>query len=376
MTPTPLPDGDWSQRHKPISFRRLMHVKQIRPDVFESTSSGYPPTPIPRTYGGHVFAQAAYAAALTVPPGLVIHNISGWFTLLGDCRYAFIYRVTRTRDGGVYALRQVEVFQDLDGRGWEGKTPTFVCTVSLKRDETKGKGGKGRRLFEHQARPKNWVDKEYARVLKGKEIQDHALCQGMDGLWTDAMSLKAWVQRGDSFPGLEMRKVDMREYNGSMEEGGGVEGEGARQYRGLVFYRVVEDKEEVNGGGGVDDRNLDACAHLYASDRNSLFLAQRALGYQEVRGHQMGSLGHTVIFHGDDRHLRTVDDNGKQKWFIQEAWTGSSGADRVCHESRLWDYENGRVIATTLQDGMMRIPLQSGMKPIDGDAVVRKESKL
>ena len=322
-----------------------------------------------------MFAQSAYAAALTTSPGLVIHNITGWFTLLGDCRYAFIYRVTRTRDGGVYALRQVEAFQDLDGKGWEGKTPTFVCTVSLKRDETKGKGGKERRVFEHQARPRNWVETEYTRVLSGKRMEDHALCQGMDGLWDEGMSLKAWVQRGDSFPGLEMRKVDMREYNGAMTEGGGVEGESARRYRGLVFYRVVEDTEEVSGSGGIDDRNLDACAHLYASDRNSLFLAQRALGYHGIRG-QMGSLGHTVIFHGDDRHLKTADETGKQKWFLQEAWTGSSGADRVCHESRLWDYETGRIIATTLQDGMMRIPAQDERKIIDGDAVVRKESKL
>jgi hypothetical protein len=53
------------------------------------------------------------------------------------------------------------------------------------------------------------------------------------------------------------------------------------------------------------------------------------------------------------------DKNGKPSWFLQEAWTEHGGLNRGCHESRLWRL-NGEgedeVIATTKQDGMVRIP--------------------
>jgi acyl-CoA thioesterase len=70
----------------------------------------------------------------------------------------------------------------------------------------------------------------------------------------------------------------------------------------------------------------------------------------------MGSLGHTVIFHAGAERLRTVDRSTKRRrWFVQEAWTSNSGENRGCHESRLWDWKKGEVVATTLQDGMVRI---------------------
>ena len=58
-----LPDSDWTKRTKPISFMRLMALKPVGNNTFESLSSGFPPTAIFRTYGGHVYAQAAWAAS-------------------------------------------------------------------------------------------------------------------------------------------------------------------------------------------------------------------------------------------------------------------------------------------------------------------------
>jgi acyl-CoA thioesterase len=58
---------------KPISFKRLMAVKPVGDDTFESLTAAWPPAPLQRAFGGHVYAQAMYAASKTVGKGLVVH---------------------------------------------------------------------------------------------------------------------------------------------------------------------------------------------------------------------------------------------------------------------------------------------------------------
>lgn len=408
-TTTPLPDSDWSKRHKAISFRRLIAVKPHRNNttnastaIFTSLSASFPPTPTPRSYGGHVFAQAAWAATYTIPFGMNVHSMTGYFLEVGDTRYAFRYVVRRVRTGGIYAIRYIEAYQDageaIKGNG-SGSVLCFVATIGFKRDESgKHQGLKPqRRDFDHQALPRDWLAQEYGAVLFRKlAFEDWPLCQGMDGLWNTSMSIEKWKQRGDAFPGLEMRKVDMSGYNPdpkSMPIGGaqgGDDGKAARSWRLLLLYRLIDDGEGLSGSidkdkdkskhkmGADDIINLHACAHLYASDRNSLFLPHRALGFQDTRG-QTGSLSHTVNFHGHAKDWLMIDQQtGKAKEYVQEIWTSDSGADRVMHNSRLWDKTTGRIIASTVQDGMMRIPVKgpstSGL--VDGDAIMRREAKL
>lgn len=57
----------------PISFKRLMALKKTGDDVFESLTAAWPPAPFQRAFGGHVYAQAMYAASRTVEKGLVVH---------------------------------------------------------------------------------------------------------------------------------------------------------------------------------------------------------------------------------------------------------------------------------------------------------------
>ena len=50
-----------------------MALKQTDDNVFESLSPAWPPAPFKRAFGGHVYAQAVYAASKTVEKGLVVH---------------------------------------------------------------------------------------------------------------------------------------------------------------------------------------------------------------------------------------------------------------------------------------------------------------
>lgn len=264
----------------------------------------------------------------------------------------FIYRVRRVRDGGVYCLRSVDVFQGSQEAA-QGAPPCFTGTVSFKRTES---GNAKWRPFGHQSIPPDHVETTYRTVLDGLKPEDHPLAPGADALWWEEEEAERWGPTSVAFPGVETRKVDMAKYNGEVEAGGGKDGEGATRWRQLLFYRLIlgdEGNEPV--GQVVEDLNLDAAAHLYASDKNSLFLVPRALGYERVQAN-MSSLSHTVVLHGLASHLRMVDEQGQSKWFVQESWTSQSGENRGCHNSLLWDYESGRLLGTTLQDGMVKFP--------------------
>ena len=172
------------------------------------------------------------------------------------------------------------------------------------------------------------------------------------------------------FPGVEIRKVEMGAYNEDVMKGKGKVR--AEEYKQLHLYTAIGKIEK-------EDLNLAACAHLYASDRNSLFIIRNAVpGWEEDEFASMASLSHTVVFHVDGDELRFEDEwrdrsergdgrgGGKEagyeafggrredrKWFCQEAWTGRSGGGRGMHESRIWS-PGGVLVATTLQEGVVR----------------------
>jgi acyl-CoA thioesterase len=125
------------------------------------------------------------------------------------------------------------------------------------------------------------------------------------------------------------------------------------------------------------EANLHAIAHLYASDRNSLFIIPNHLDLED-KFTRMASLSHTVIFHVDadklfllnepadkpsnaaptqisENEAASPDESAKRrKWFMQESWTMRAQGGRGLHTSRLWDPESGAHLATTLQDGLIR----------------------
>lgn len=111
------------------------------------------------------------------------------------------------------------------------------------------------------------------------------------------------------------------------------------------------------------DPNLHLCAHLYASDRNSLFVISNHLGVGNDYS-QIASLSHTVIFHTDHcapEEFSMLDPStGQARWFVQEAWTGGARHGRGLHETRIWKDEDGFQIASSIQDGMMRLKQDDG----------------
>ena len=264
---------------------------------------------------------------------------------MGDVPFTFTVR--HVRKGATYCLRAVDVRQTDE--------VCFSCLCSFKRSEKKYN-------FEHQ--PVADIQRKYEVVLGGKEIEDHPLAPGRDTPeWT--MEVERGVRPPVEFAGIEARKVKMDRYNAMVRAT-----EHPDRYRHLHFYRLLGLPDESREGKGKTQEqikqsdeegeydNLHICAHLYASDRNSLFLIARALGRTSDIT-RIASLSHTVIIHTHKPAMKTIDwgletAQPRAKWFTIEASTSRSGENRVLHQGQIWA-PDGTLIATTLQDGLLRV---------------------
>lgn len=238
--------------------------------------------------------------------------MTGYFTLAASSELPFVYRVRRVRDGRGFCVRTVQVTQ-LETIG-----VCFTCTASFKRYEPS--------QIEYQERVD--LQQRYAQALSLRNPAMYADTPATEAPWSH-------LYRGPPFPGLVTKKVDMREYNESRIP---------LDRRQLSFYTVVGEMPPFD-----EEPNMHVAAHLYASDRNSLFAVSRHLGVGENFS-RMASLTHTVVLHSTGRML----DLSSGKWFMQEAWTDRFGDGRGVHHSRIWDTE-GHHVATTLQDGLIRL---------------------
>ncbi|KAL2841548.1 thioesterase-like superfamily-domain-containing protein [Aspergillus pseudoustus] len=343
----------------PLSFVDLMALKRrdtgkriVDPNEpekverFESLARPYRPGLGTRAFGGHVYAQSAYAASKTVSRGLVIHSMTGTFILGGRYDVPYIYTVRHLRDGAVYCTRAVEARQD-------GQI-CFSGICSFKRDEKKDD-------FNHQAPP---AQERYRSILAGKRPEDHPVSPSVDAdWWMDQVAEGGFKEH--AFPGLDVRRVDMQDYNSTLEVK-----QNPEKYRQLTLYSLLgspgadptgnlKELREREETGEFD--NLYACAHMYSSDKNSLLLIPRSLGIKNWSA--MASLTLTVVFHSHGEALRMVNWDARldgttsdppKKWFIQEGWTPRSGENRGVHESWLWS-PDGKLLATSYQDSMLRL---------------------
>lgn len=274
--------------------------------------------------------------------------MTGTFILGGRLDTPYIYTVRHVRDGFMYSTRAVDARQ-------EGKI-CFSCICSFKRNEKQYS-------FDHQPIS---VQKRFKPILSAKRPEAQAVSPSADvDWWIDN------VRQGNAveleFPGLDVRKTDMQDYNHADEIK-----QHPERYRQLAQYRLkgspdedpsatLEQIREREEAGEYD--NLYACAHMYASDRNSLLLIPRALGIKNWTG--MGSLTLTVILHRHADVMRMIDwglvkgnvEGGSElpkKWFLQEGWTPQAAENRAVHESHLWS-PDGILLGTSLQDSLLRL---------------------
>jgi acyl-CoA thioesterase len=272
-----------------------------------------------------------------------------------------------------YCTRSVSVSQvAADGE-------MFTCTCSFKKEETSS--------VDIQD-PLNLKDM-YQDVLHSEEPMRYPQAPSKDSEEFRETYLPAHPEHFNPIAGLHIRKVDMAKYNNTRHP---------LDRRQLLFYTLrgalplpTAPFPPLTGGYTLTrEANMHACAHLYASDRNSLFIVPNHLDRPRDFT-RMASLSHSVIFHVGIRDLvmppeprvnhpnadstlweneplslcnlegyQNGDQDGR-KWFVQEAHVTRASEGRALHSSRMWDYDTGVHIATTFQDGLIRFKKEAKM---------------
>ena len=106
-------------------FETLMALEAKGGDAFIGRSTSYP---WGRVYGGQVVAQALRAASATVAPDRFVHSLHAYFIRGGDSNLPIHYAVTRVRDGGSFATREVIASQS--------SLPIMQISASFQLDES------------------------------------------------------------------------------------------------------------------------------------------------------------------------------------------------------------------------------------------------
>jgi acyl-CoA thioesterase len=116
------------------------------------------------------------------------------------------------------------------------------------------------------------------------------------------------------------------------------------------------------------DYNLEACAHLYHSDRESIFAIVKSYELMDVLD-VASSLSHTVVFHVPGDELSFHDKSGRRRWFYQETQSKRISDGRALFEGKIYN-RAGTLVATLMQDGAFKL------KPMTDGEKVRREKYL
>jgi acyl-CoA thioesterase-2 len=276
-------------------FARLLDVltlEQIEDDIFRGTS---PDTSVQRVFGGQVLGQALMAAGRSVPTERHVHSLHAYFVRPGDASVPIAYVVERVREGGSFSTRRVVARQ----HGW----PIFQMSASFQVTEPG---------FEHQDPAPDVPGPEDVPTLADRAAQGDT----------------AWSSDPLEWAAIEVRPLDQTTLPGLRPH---------VQPRLQVWLRVA--------GRLADDPLLHAAVLAYASDLTLLAVASapHRIRFGDA-GVMVASIDHAMWFH---RPFRA------DEWLLHDEISPSASNARGTGSGRIFDLA-GRLVATTVQEGLMR----------------------
>jgi acyl-CoA thioesterase-2 len=275
-----------------------LDLERLEVNLFRGTS---PPESPPRVFGGQVAGQAMVAAGRTVPPERGVHSLHAYFIRPGDPRVPIVYEVERVRDGRSFTTRRVLAIQHGEA--------IFALSASFQLPQP---------------------GLEHSETMPGDVPAPDSL--------PDMGSRIAALGNVDvgAFQRLP-RPLDIR----YVEDPVWVPHH--QPHRGPVRVWMRAD------GRLPDDRLLHVCLLTYASD---LTLLNSVLARHRLNGPESdirrASLDHAMWFHQPFR---------ADEWFLYECFSPVASGARGLATGRFFT-RDGRLIATTVQEGLVRVAAQ------------------
>lgn len=281
----------------------LLRLERIEENIFRGDSRDIGS---PQVFGGQVVGQALSAAQNTVE-GRVAHSLHGYFLRRGDVNSPIIYEVDRSRDGGSFSNRRVVAIQH--GR------PILNLAASFQVPEEG---------LSHQA-----------------EMPD---VPGPDGLKDLTEVAKDMLE----FIPSKMRRflTDKRPFEFRHVEPVDFEVPEKSPPRKHVWIRAVDALPD----NPVLHQNL----LTYVSDYELLGVATLPHGLSFTRGSViMASLDHALWFHSEVK---------MDEWLLYAMDSPVSSGARGLARGQIFS-QDGRLIASTAQEGLMRVVDPDQWKP-------------
>ena len=272
----------------------LLELEQLEVNLFrgESRDIGSP-----QVFGGQVLGQALVAATRTVE-GRQCHSLHAYFLRPGDFNAPIVYDVDRSRDGKSFTSRRVVAIQHGE--------QIFHMSASFQVDEV---GVEHEEPMPAVAAPELIHDLDaYAKQCPER--------------------IPPFAQRFFDKPRpFELRPLQMPNFLDPTP----------RPPRKAVWFKAVDRIPS-------DDPVLQRCLLAYVSDYNLLDTAVMPHGAAGLRM-QMASIDHAVWFHRPFR----VDE-----WMLYATDSPSASGARGLSRGSIYT-RDGRLVASTAQEGLMRV---------------------
>ncbi len=278
----------------------LLQLERIEENLFRGQSRDIGTRFV---FGGQVLGQALSAAQRTVDPDRQVHSLHAYFLRAGDIEAPIVYEVDRARDGKSFSVRRVVAIQ-------HGQT-IFNFAASFQVTEPG---------VDHQM--------DMPQVPPPEEIAPREPLSASE-LANMPAKLQRWLNRKGPF---EFRHVNPRnELNPEK-----------RPPFQQVWFRLIDRAS--------DDPALHRAMLAYASDFHLIGTATLPHGISYLQHNvQMASLDHAMWFHRPFR----VDD-----WLLYSCDSPSAQGARGLTRGMIFS-RNGTLVASTAQEGMIRILAES-----------------
>lgn len=271
-----------------MTIKELFALEPHGPDTFVGVGYDYPWGGL---YGGHIVAQALWAAAATVDPTMKPHSLRAYFIRRGDRNESVRYEVDRIRNGKSFATRRVVARQS------NGAILNMEASFQVEEDQC--------------------------------DVQSIAAPSGIPG--PDESANTAWA------PSFDRRWIDYSRVPATGRDGSG---------RSLAWFRIVDDL------GAADDAStalLNRCALTYLSDdipTDAVVVSHPDISRRapEERNYIGASLDHTIWFHRPAR---------MDQWHLFETACHSIGNSRGLSIGHVFS-QDGTLVATLAQEVLIR----------------------
>ncbi len=253
-----------------------------------------PPQSPTRVFGGQVAGQALVAAGRTVPEDREVHSLHAYFIRPGDPRVPIVYEAERVRDGRSFTTRRVLAIQH------------------------------GEAIFSLSA--------SFQLPQEGMEHTEPAPLDVPAPLSLPDLGERVLAGRGAGWMTQIPRPLDIRFVD---EPVWSPQRTDASDNPTRVWMRA--------DGTLGDDKLLHVCMLTFASD---LHLLGSVLARHDKTDVQMASLDHAMWFH---RPFRA------DEWLLYTCYSPTASGSRGLATGR-FTTEDGRLVATTVQEGLVRVP--------------------